>query len=202
MSKDLEPRQLKIPKSTRIAAQILDCNPETLQGLYSSEYFYEEVENNEEFTSQMRQIYSALRNLFEPENEPIRGKIMQAIKTDRLFEIFVFEFFIQECANKLASGITDLSEETFKEALKLIRENKHMQKKLEEETTKIKVSDLSDSVFERNRLKNASNPDKQITKLEMLIKQVCEERFSTRQKVFELIECTKIIEDSNKPKTN
>lgn len=201
MSKGPEIRQLGIPHSTLAAAQILDYDPQTLMGLYDSDFFYE-VEDNQIVTDQMHQIYSALRNLFNPENEQIREKITQAIKTDRLFEKFVFEFFIQECANQLASGVTDLSEETFKEALKLIKGSEDMQKKLEDEVTKIKVSDLSSSILEKNRLEITSSQNKKITKLEMLIKQVCDARLNTSQQVLELIEFTKVIEDSSKPKTN
>jgi hypothetical protein len=121
----------EIPQPTLAAAQILDYDPQTLMGLYDSDFFYE-VEDNQVVTTQMHEIYQNLGIFFDSGKEELKGKITRAMETDPLFKNFVFDFLLEECANQIVSDTSCLNDETFKGVIELIKHDKDLKKKLEE----------------------------------------------------------------------
>lgn len=131
MNEKNEFTNLEIPHPTLAAAQILGCDSETLMGLYDSDFFYE-IEDNQVVTEQMHEIYQNLGIFFDSGKEELKGKITKAMETDPLFKNFVFDFLLEECANQIVAGASELNDETFKGVIELIQGDKDLKKKLEE----------------------------------------------------------------------
>ncbi len=119
MPEGSEIKKFEIPHSTLRAAQILSCDPQTLMGLYDSDFF-EEVEDNKIVTDQMHEIYSILCIFLDSEKNDHREKIDQAMEIDPLFKEFVIDFLLDNCADEITGDSSLLSEETFEAAMELI----------------------------------------------------------------------------------
>lgn len=159
MNGKIEFRNFEIPQPTLAAAQVLNCDPQTLMGLYDSDFFYE-VEDNEVVTTQMHEIYQNLGVFFDSGKEELKKRITTAMETDPLFKNFVFDFLLMECANQIVAGASCLNDETFKEVLELIQRDKDLEKKLKEsiEITQ-RHQDESESAIKQNTMQIKANLD-------------------------------------------
>ena len=131
MENNSELTSVEIPDSTLAAAQILECDPQVLMGLYDDE-FYEEIEDNQVLAKKIDDLFSTLFNFLDPENEEFKEKTFKAMDKEPLFKKFVFDFLIQSCAEEVVSCSSLLSKDTFKETFALIHQDEALKEKLDD----------------------------------------------------------------------